>query len=329
MKNLTLALIVLFLLVLSIQAQTTRDEAIALFNKGDIEGSFPLLLKAAAENGRDAEIQSYLGIAYLRRSDAAKGIACLEKAVKLQPSDLSHRSNLASAYLVNGDLKKAGKEADRAISAGAKIAAAYYVRGRVYLKNGKFDLAGKDADTVLSIDPANARGHTLKVDSLFEIYIESVKKTLQWKEGLNKLSEAKRLLKDCLKTCSGTSERDSQEKRLELIEAFLAAGEEKILDFNEKPIDIEAGSTRVKILDKTRPAYTDKARMKGVEGTINLLMVFGADGNIPYIFILNKLGSGLDENALIAASKIKFDPATINGKPRTSIAIMKYSFSIY
>jgi hypothetical protein len=58
-------------------------------------------------------------------------------------------------------------------------------------------------------------------------------------------------------------------------------------------------------------------------------MILGADGNIHAIIPLNSLPGGLTEKAVKAASKIKFIPATIDGKPVSQWVTLEYSFRVY
>lgn len=94
----------------------------------------------------------------------------------------------------------------------------------------------------------------------------------------------------------------------------------------EKPGDNEIA---VKITSKPSPRYTDEARMSSVQGTFKLAVEFGADGTIKSIVPFKILPGGLTKNCIDAAQKIKFEPATRNGKPVSSIEIVEYKFEIY
>jgi len=85
----------------------------------------------------------------------------------------------------------------------------------------------------------------------------------------------------------------------------------------------------VLITSKPRPSYTDSARMNQVQGTVAVAIEFGADGELKNAFAFQTLPEGLTENALKAAAKIKFEPATRDGKPIPTIKIIKYSFAVY
>jgi len=47
------------------------------------------------------------------------------------------------------------------------------------------------------------------------------------------------------------------------------------------------------------------------------------------MLLLNRLGNGLDEHALSAARRMKFEPKTVNGKPVPVVKMVEYSFAIY
>lgn len=91
--------------------------------------------------------------------------------------------------------------------------------------------------------------------------------------------------------------------------------------------DVKTNDKKIKFISKPRVSYTDLARDNGEQGTVKLAVEFGADGKIKFIFPFRKLGCGLTENAIFAASRIKLKPAIKNGNPVNSIAIVEYSFA--
>jgi tetratricopeptide (TPR) repeat protein len=77
-----------------------------------------------------------------------------------------------------------------------------------------------------------------------------------------------------------------------------------------------------------RAAYTELARRRFVAGTIKVAVELGADGKVLFVYPMNRLESGLTENALDAAREIKFIPAQKNGKPVASVRTLVYTFGI-
>jgi TonB family protein len=87
-------------------------------------------------------------------------------------------------------------------------------------------------------------------------------------------------------------------------------------------------STGVEILSKPNPAYSEEARNLKVEGEVLLEVLFTADGRLQVERVVRGLGHGLDEAAATAANKIRFKPATRNGQPVDSMAIVHVVFQL-
>jgi TonB family protein len=85
------------------------------------------------------------------------------------------------------------------------------------------------------------------------------------------------------------------------------------------PVKVEAPAAPairpVEILDKPKPAYTAEARQRKIEGTVLLDVVFTATGEVRVLRVMRGLGYGLDENAMDAARRIRYTPATQAGSP--------------
>ncbi len=92
---------------------------------------------------------------------------------------------------------------------------------------------------------------------------------------------------------------------------------------------VSENTTVLKITSKPRVAYTETARMNLVQGTVKIAVEFGADGEIKFILPFRTLPYGITEGCVEAVKKIKFEPATENGKSVSSISIISYSFTIY
>lgn len=87
--------------------------------------------------------------------------------------------------------------------------------------------------------------------------------------------------------------------------------------------------TKVRLISKPEPTYTDKARDKWITGTVILKAVFAADGKITNIRVVRGLGGGLTEQAIEVARKIKFIPATKNGQNVSMWLQLEYNFNLY
>ena len=84
----------------------------------------------------------------------------------------------------------------------------------------------------------------------------------------------------------------------------------------------------VEILSVPRPAYTDQARTKKIEGDVLVQVVFTASGQVQVLRVVRGLGYGLDESAEQAARQIRFRPAEEDGRPVDSPAIAHITFEL-
>lgn len=88
----------------------------------------------------------------------------------------------------------------------------------------------------------------------------------------------------------------------------------------------EGGFEPVEILKKPKPTYTEAARRLGIEGEVSLRILFGSDGKLKVLGIVQGLGYGLDENAASAAARIEFRPARRAGRPIEQAAVVRVQF---
>jgi TonB family protein len=89
-----------------------------------------------------------------------------------------------------------------------------------------------------------------------------------------------------------------------------------------------SNTTPVEILFKPRPAYTDEARTKKIEGEVVLRVAFSAAGDVRVLQVERGLGYGLDQSAEVAARQIRFRPAQADGQPVDSIAFVLITFEL-
>ena len=83
------------------------------------------------------------------------------------------------------------------------------------------------------------------------------------------------------------------------------------------------------ITSKPRAGYTDVARQNNIQGAVTLRVTFLASGQIGNISPVSGLPCGLTDQAISAATKIKFEPQLVNGKSTTVTKQVQYSFTIY
>jgi TonB family protein len=71
-----------------------------------------------------------------------------------------------------------------------------------------------------------------------------------------------------------------------------------------------------------------EARKQRIEGTVVLDVIFTATGEVRVLGVSQGLGHGLDENAIDAARRIRFRPATQAGAPVDQRALLHVVFQI-
>jgi len=63
------------------------------------------------------------------------------------------------------------------------------------------------------------------------------------------------------------------------------------------------------------PLYTEEARQRGVQGKVKMAVLVDEQGRVASVLIFSRLGYGLDAEAVKAAQRLRFSPATREGKP--------------
>src|SRR5215470_15790877 len=87
-------------------------------------------------------------------------------------------------------------------------------------------------------------------------------------------------------------------------------------------------STPIVVVAKPLPQYTSEAKQLKIEGDVTLEVRFTASGQVQVLRIVNGLGHGLDEQAKLAAERIRFKPATKNGEPVDQVSVIHISFQL-
>jgi len=95
------------------------------------------------------------------------------------------------------------------------------------------------------------------------------------------------------------------------------------------PVQPTSQTLRPRILYREKARYNDEARRAGVVGVVVMSVVFGGDGNIGDIKIIRGLPFGLMEQAISAAKRIRFEPATTNGESVSVRTNLEFTFDLY
>jgi TonB family protein len=81
------------------------------------------------------------------------------------------------------------------------------------------------------------------------------------------------------------------------------------------PEQVPAVDSKPVLLNRVKPDYTEEARRDNVQGVVILRVIVDVRGNVESARVVQGLPDGLNEEAIIAAKKMKFKPAMKDGKP--------------
>jgi len=93
---------------------------------------------------------------------------------------------------------------------------------------------------------------------------------------------------------------------------------------------IGGGVTAPIAISQPLPLYTEEARKARVEGIVLLQAVIRRDGTVDSFKVVRGLGYGLDESAInTIATKWRFKPGTLSGRPVDVMANIEVTFRLY
>ncbi len=91
---------------------------------------------------------------------------------------------------------------------------------------------------------------------------------------------------------------------------------------------VGAGVKAPTLLAKVEPQYSEEARSAKYQGTVLLKVVIDVDGKAKDMEVINGLGLGLDEQAVLAIRQWKFNPGTRDGLPVPVLAQIEVNFKL-
>lgn len=321
-------------------ADTARG--IELYKQGNHQTAIEVLRGAVKQRKDDAQAWLHLGIALTRAGENKDARKAFEKAIKLQPETVEAHIGLALLFTAANKLRDAEREAERAVLLDARNAEAHYVLGVVRLRQASPMKALAEADAALQLNPNFGPALLLKKEAALEsytiAYAERAEKYRKQKQPTPPLSPEERgeinnLLKEAAESVDKylkLSPASPDAARLREQAETLRLHSESVSE-NEAPFVYKAASvtTKAQILSKPEPFYTEEARQKQISGKVRLRMVLSFDGRVRHILVLQGLKGGLTQMAINAAWRIKFTPATKDGRPVSQFVIIEYNFNIY
>ena len=93
--------------------------------------------------------------------------------------------------------------------------------------------------------------------------------------------------------------------------------------------NLGAGINNPRVLNEARPTYTPEAMRAKIQGVVTLQVVILETGMVGDVKVVKSLDPGLDQEAIKAAKKWLFQPATKDGKPVAVYAQLELNFRIF
>lgn len=235
---------------------------------------------------------------HLKKSNAAYEakdykLARDEARAALKLDEKSPEANLILA-LAYKQLRKSGdamKYAKRAVEYRQGYADAHYLLAVILYEQGKLKESGGELAMAMQQGARFANAYVLK--GTLEIIADKRDDALaSYKEALRKAGPDAAAM-------TGIQQRVTA---LESIQEFASHKDDPAYH-------------RPKPLNAPMPRYTEEARSNHVQGTVHAAVLVDETGKVATIVLLTTLGYGLDEEAMRAASRLKFMPAIKDGKP--------------
>jgi tetratricopeptide (TPR) repeat protein len=313
-----------------------KERGIELYRKGAFDEAVTALQEAVKKQKSDPDAWYYLGLSLRNAGKIKDARKVFEKSLSMRPNFAPGHSAMAYACLLDDDNKGAVKNAERALALDPKDFESHSIAGLARLREGAAADALARAEEALKIKSDYAEALILKTQALVKIFA---------REQINVRKEAESRPKgDQPDDPAGAERRRAKYSLLkqasESLEAYLKLrpepsgqglwGEqlEALRVYARLGTESDPGTARQmpKILYREKATSTDAARDAGIQGTVILMAVLADDRVIKHIMVLQPLSHGLSEQAIMAARKIRFTPATKDGKPISIIVTLEYTF---
>jgi TonB family protein len=215
----------------------------------------------------------------------------LQQALKINKESAEVHLLMALVYRQENKRKEAIKHIYQSLKTLPDNWEAHYLMALLLYETNETAQAGAEIDKVIQLGIKTFNVYTLKgrlaiLDRNYKVAIKNYEEALK----LNPTNNA---------------EVQTIRAQTEALKNYVSFQERKDKDLYTRP----------KVLNRPRPNYTIEARQKNVQGIVKLYALVDETGRIKSTFLLNSLGYGLDEEAILAVLQLQFQPATKDGIP--------------
>ncbi len=304
-----------------------RERGIELYEEGDPTTALIALNLALNLRKDDAETWYYIGLVHYSQSEIKQASKAFEKAMRLNANIAPGHPGLAFSLLLEGKSLKATGESR---SADNPTAEAVYMLGVIQLRAGNYSKALENAKRALTLDRDFAPALLLKALALSgtDAWAVVLPRDERFSPRMTRVAAASESLERYFQL---KPDPPVAELIRDLLNNLRLIANEKAASQIDQPPSVVTGEVLYKAEMDTEPepAFTEQARKKRRHGTVVLRVLFASDGKVKYVRVLSGLPDGLTENSIWAARRIKFIPATKNGRPVSQWTQLEYTFNVY
>ena len=282
------------------------------FNEKILAG-LEMLKQKLVGNSDDSITHYQIGELYSRGGRLQDSVAAYQQAVQLKP-------DFAAAYYRLGWAYSNLRQYDKALEAHQQALSFAFIES--------FNLTVSQAEAQFAI------GWNYYYLKRYDEAIAAYQSTLQFDRGyedalyeIGRVQIAQGNIDQATQTASGLSPKL---KAMLMLELSLAADPGVIKKDRLTPGGHEPMSSTLKptILYREKARYTDRARQMKINGIVVLSVVYDASGRITQVTVISGLPYGLTAQAIVAAHKIRFQPAMKDGQPISVRGNLEFSFNI-
>ena len=302
------------------QPSEDRDRGIQLYKQGDPAAAIKILTKVVEKHSDDADAWYFLALAYWSEGAIGAARPAFEHLIELRPESPDAHAKLAYSLILANDPFKAVMEANRAIALGDLSAEPHYAIAEASFRGGDNSKAIEEANLALQIKP--------------DFGLALITKSMAHRM-LDQYAEAVTSLERLLAISPADPDSDFWRGQLDNLRSFSqratapTESSAPVQPAQDRPMSGKDVTIKARVLSKPEPTYSEAARRAGVTGTVVIKCVFGSDGEVRNLFVMRALGYGLTSRAVEAARKIKFTPASKDGRPVSMYMQLEYNFNLY
>ena len=202
------------------------------------------------------------------------------------------------------------------------------------LKKGEYAKALSRSEQVLAIEPDNTLATLIKGQALIGVFANAYTKAYYAggkrdppNDAFIPLKQAVEHFERYLQLMPQASDADERRREIEFFRPYAQLAERESSN-RTAFIPHELNERKARIIKRAEAQYTEDALKAGVSGSILALAILSSDSTVKNIFVIKQLGYGLTDKVTEAIRKIKFDPATKNGRAISQAVVMEYNFHL-